>query len=60
MISTQYSNDLDKMFINEILEIDASIYPEHLQGTFEEILRNAVARELMAVFLASRSSISHF
>ena len=36
MINVQYVTDkLDKDFINEILEIDASVYPEHLQGTFK-------------------------
>jgi hypothetical protein len=37
MIYTQCINDLDIRLINEILEIDALVYPKHLQGTFEEV-----------------------
>ncbi len=51
MISVQYSNDLDKKFINEILEIDASVYPEHLQGTFEEVYGRFCANRDMFVLL---------
>jgi len=51
MISVQYSNDLDKIFINEILEIDASVYPEHLQGTFKEVYGRFCANRDMFVLL---------
>jgi GNAT superfamily N-acetyltransferase len=51
MISVQYSNELDKKFINEILEIDASVYPEHLQGTFEEVYGRFCANREMFVLL---------
>jgi len=47
----QYVDDLDKGFINEILEIDASVYPEHLQGTFEEVYGRYCANKDMFVLL---------
>jgi len=41
MINIQYTdehdNDPDKKLIYEILEIDSSVYPKHLQGTFDEV-----------------------
>jgi len=38
MIDVRYVDDtLDKDFINTILEIDASVYPLNLQGTFDEV-----------------------
>jgi GNAT superfamily N-acetyltransferase len=52
MINIQYVTDkLDKDFINEILEIDASVYPEHLQGTFEEVYGRFCANRDMFVLL---------
>jgi len=52
MINVQYvDDDLDKEFINEILEIDASVYPEHLQGTFEEVYGRFCANRDMFVLL---------
>jgi len=38
MIDVRYIDDeLDMDFINAILEIDASVYPINLQGTFDEV-----------------------
>jgi len=41
MINIKYTDELDKnhdkKLINEILEIDSLVYPNHLQGTFDEI-----------------------
>jgi len=38
MIDVRYVDDkLDRDFINAILEIDASVYPLNLQGTFDEV-----------------------
>jgi GNAT superfamily N-acetyltransferase len=52
MINVQYVDDeLDKEFINEILEIDASVYPKHLQGTFEEVYGRFCANRDMFVLL---------
>ena len=52
MINVQYVGDeLDKEFINEILEIDASVYPEHLQGTFEEVYGRFCANRDMFIML---------
>jgi len=52
MINVQYVGDeLDKEFINEILEIDASVYPEHLQGTFEEVYGRFCANRDMFILL---------
>lgn len=52
MINVQYvGDDLDKKFIDEILEIDASVYPEHLQGTFEEVYGRFCANRDMFVLL---------
>jgi len=37
MISTKYIEDIDIDIIKAILEIDSIVYPEHLQGTFDEV-----------------------
>jgi len=37
MFTVKSSDNLDIEFINDILDIDASVYPKNLQGTFDEI-----------------------
>ncbi|MDR0502423.1 MAG: GNAT family N-acetyltransferase [Treponema sp.] len=37
MLTVKFTDNLDPEFINTILDIDASVYPENYQGTFDEI-----------------------
>jgi GNAT superfamily N-acetyltransferase len=51
MIKTMYVNDLDAKLINDVLEIDKAVYPDHLQGTFDEISGRFKANRDMFILL---------
>ena len=51
MIYTQSINDLDVKLINDILKIDELVYPEHLQGSFDEVYGRFKANREMFVLL---------
>ena len=57
MIYIQSISDLDIKLINNILKIDALVYPEHLQGSFDEVHARFNANREMFVLLYDESEI---
>jgi GNAT superfamily N-acetyltransferase len=62
MIDVRYVDDeLDKDFINAILEIDASVYPLNLQGTFDEVYgRFKANRDTYVLLYDNNTLIGYF
>jgi len=62
MIDVRYVDDeLDKDFINAILEIDASVYPLNLQGTFDEVYgRFKANRDTYVLLYFNKKLIGYF
>ncbi|MCL2170147.1 MAG: GNAT family N-acetyltransferase [Defluviitaleaceae bacterium] len=57
MIYTQSVSDLDKKLIDDILKIDSLVYPEHLQGTFDEVHGRFKVNREMFVLLYDQSQL---
>ena len=54
MISVCYVDDLDVKLINEVLEIDSAVYPQNMQGTFDEVYqRFRVNRDMFILMYLS-------
>jgi len=51
MYKIKYGNELDSVFINTILDIDASVYPESLRGTFKEVYNRFKANNDIFILL---------
>jgi len=51
MIYLKSVEDLDISLISDILEIDSAVYPEHLQGTFDELYDRFKANRDMFILL---------
>jgi len=57
MIYTQSVGDLDVKLIENILEIDALVYPKHLQGTFNEVFDRFKANREIFVLLYDEGEV---
>ncbi|MCL2176156.1 MAG: GNAT family N-acetyltransferase [Treponema sp.] len=57
MFTVKNTNNFDANFINDILDIDASVYPENLQGTFDEIYDRFKANNDIFVLLCDDEKI---
>ena len=61
MISTKHAEDIDIDIIKAILEIDSIVYPEHLQGTFDEVYgRFKANRDTIILLFDEHKVIGYF